>query len=109
MIEGLRYKESGESASDTLAETPHRSVAAAEKLLTKIWQQTLGIKDIRPSDNFFELGGDSILIVKIVAEAANAGLQIEPAQFVDHPTIALLAPAAEWRDAEKGNSNEASS
>jgi non-ribosomal peptide synthase protein (TIGR01720 family) len=41
-------------------------------------------------DNFFELGGDSILSVRVVARARQAGLQFSPRHLFQHQTIASL-------------------
>jgi len=63
----------------------------AEKTLTEIWTQVLGIEQIGIHDNFFALGGDSILSIQIVAKANQAGLQLTPKQIFEHQTIAELA------------------
>jgi amino acid adenylation domain-containing protein/non-ribosomal peptide synthase protein (TIGR01720 family) len=65
----------------------------AEHLLAGIWQRALGRTDIGIHDNFFDLGGDSILSIRIAAEARQAGLHINSAQLFDHQTIAELATA----------------
>jgi hypothetical protein len=66
---------------------------AAEESLTMIWSEVLGVGRISVLDNFFDLGGDSILSLRIVARAKNAGLDIEPLQILQYQTIAELATA----------------
>ncbi|HTG31557.1 MAG TPA: amino acid adenylation domain-containing protein [Thermoanaerobaculia bacterium] len=62
-----------------------------EELLAAIWAQVLRLPRVGVNDNFFELGGDSILSVKIVARARQAGLLITTRQVFEHQTVAGLA------------------
>jgi amino acid adenylation domain-containing protein/non-ribosomal peptide synthase protein (TIGR01720 family) len=62
-----------------------------EEVLTEIWTEVLGQKQVGIHDNFFELGGDSILSIQMVARANQAGLQFTPKQLFQHQTIAQLA------------------
>ncbi len=66
----------------------------AEKILARIWQEVLGLKEVGVKDNFFELGGDSILSIQVIAKAKQAGLQITPVQMFQHQTIEKLAAVA---------------
>src|SRR5262249_29417506 len=58
--------------------------------------------------NFFELGGDSLLGIRAVVRARQAGLQITPKQLFRHQTVAELAalavaaPASPDRDGRPG-------
>ncbi|MGV9360692.1 amino acid adenylation domain-containing protein, partial [Amycolatopsis sp. NPDC003731] len=54
----------------------------------------LGLPEVGVEDNFFELGGDSILSIRLVSEAAKAGLRITTKDVFRHQTIAALAAAA---------------
>ncbi|MEH2351124.1 MAG: amino acid adenylation domain-containing protein [Nostoc sp.] len=65
-----------------------------EKILLKIWQDVLLLKQVCIHDNFFELGGDSIIGIQIVARANQAGLKLTPKQLFQHQTIAELAAVA---------------
>ncbi|MHC5763604.1 amino acid adenylation domain-containing protein, partial [Nostoc sp.] len=65
-----------------------------EKQLAVIWTQVLGLEKIGINDNFFELGGDSILSLKIISKANQAGLHLTPKQLFQHQTIAKLAAVA---------------
>ena len=62
-----------------------------EHTLAEIWSQVLGIEQVGIHDNFFELGGDSILSIRIIARANQAGLALTPKQLFQHRTIAQLA------------------
>ncbi|MCP4664058.1 MAG: non-ribosomal peptide synthetase, partial [bacterium] len=63
----------------------------AEAALERIWSQVLGVERVGVHDNFFELGGDSILSIRIVSMALEAGLQLTPRDVFLSPTIAGLA------------------
>lgn len=62
-----------------------------EKKLAEIWSQVLGIELIGIHDKFFDLGGDSLLTVRVVMKAHQAGLSITVKQLFQHQTIAELA------------------
>ncbi|MGZ0018693.1 amino acid adenylation domain-containing protein [Nitrosomonas sp. wSCUT-2] len=66
-----------------------------EAMLTKIWQEVLGVVAVGRHDNFFELGGDSILSLQIVSKAQQAGWKITPRQLFEQQTVAALALVAE--------------
>ncbi|MEH1869066.1 MAG: amino acid adenylation domain-containing protein [Nostoc sp.] len=76
-----------------------------EKILVKIWQDVLLLKQVCIHDNFFELGGDSIIGIQIIAKANLAGLKLTPKQLFQHQTIAELAAVAVTttsKEAEQG-------
>ena len=89
----LPAPEAAGHARSTEIIAPH---TPAEKLLTEIWANVLGLdqSEVGIGDNFFELGGDSILAIKIVARANAAGLALATGQLFRHQTIAELAAAA---------------
>jgi acyl transferase domain-containing protein len=65
-----------------------------EETLAEIWGQALGLEKVGVDDDFFELGGDSILGLKIVAKATEAGLRLTARQIFEHPTVVELAAVA---------------
>nr|UYH37511.1 amino acid adenylation domain-containing protein [Myxococcaceae bacterium MCy9487] len=65
-----------------------------EEMLATIWAETLKLERVGIQDNFFELGGDSILSIRIVARATQAGLRLSVRDIFDHPVIAELAAVA---------------
>nr|WP_315847130.1 non-ribosomal peptide synthetase [uncultured Achromobacter sp.] len=69
-----------------------------ETALAAIWAKALGVETIGRDDNFFELGGDSILTLKVVALARQAGLVLSPKQLLQQQTLAALAPGVLMAD-----------
>jgi acyl transferase domain-containing protein len=65
----------------------------AERILAGIWCEALGVEKVGVHDDFFELGGDSVLGLRIVAKANEAGLRMIGRQIFEHHTIAELAGA----------------
>jgi amino acid adenylation domain-containing protein len=66
-----------------------------ETVLAGIWAEALGVSQVGRDDNFFELGGDSILTLKVVALARQAGLVLTPRQLLQQQTLAALAPGVQ--------------
>ncbi|MBA2682590.1 MAG: amino acid adenylation domain-containing protein [Ktedonobacteraceae bacterium] len=64
-----------------------------EAALAEIWGAILGVERVGRDDNFFELGGNSLLIIRVVAKANQAGLAITTKQVFKHQTIVALAAA----------------
>ncbi len=87
----LPAPEAAQSAMPSAGEPPS---TPAERVLAAIWQAVLGVKQVNRQDNFFELGGDSILAIQVVYRARQQGLQINPRQVFENPTVAGLAQAA---------------
>ncbi len=93
----LLYEIDRASQSRTMHARPEMQTAYAapanelEQNLALIWSRILGIEQVGIHDNFFDLGGDSVLAVQIIARAADAGIQLTPAQLFQHQTIADLA------------------
>ncbi|MFJ6672743.1 amino acid adenylation domain-containing protein [Actinosynnema sp. NPDC091369] len=66
-----------------------------EQRLADVWAQVLGVSGIGPDDSFFGLGGDSMLAVRAVAAARDAGLDLSVGQLYRSPVLADLARSAE--------------
>ncbi|MDW8319057.1 MAG: condensation domain-containing protein, partial [Anaerolineae bacterium] len=68
----------------------------AERRLAEVWAQVLGVQRVGVHDNFFGLGGDSILSLRLIARARQAGFHFTPRQLFERPTIAglLAEPSA---------------
>jgi amino acid adenylation domain-containing protein/non-ribosomal peptide synthase protein (TIGR01720 family) len=62
-----------------------------EEVLLAVWREVLGIERLGVHDRFFDLGGDSILAIRAIARAAEEGIELEPRQLFEHPTVAALA------------------
>ena len=54
----------------------------------------LRLEQVGIHDNFFELGGNSILSIRIISRANQAGLHFTPKQVFQYQTIAALAAVA---------------
>jgi phthiocerol/phenolphthiocerol synthesis type-I polyketide synthase E len=64
----------------------------AEKTLTKIWRDVLGVRDVGVHDNFFELGGDSLLALTLMSQVERVmGARLRAASLIAAPTIRQLA------------------
>jgi amino acid adenylation domain-containing protein/non-ribosomal peptide synthase protein (TIGR01720 family) len=77
---------------DTSYRAPRSSV---EERLADIWRRVLRIDRVGIDDNFFALGGDSILTIRVVAEAQRVGLTLSTHDLFEAPTIAALATRTE--------------
>jgi amino acid adenylation domain-containing protein/non-ribosomal peptide synthase protein (TIGR01720 family) len=66
----------------------------AERVMTQIWSAVLGIPQIGVRDNFFQLGGDSIVGIRVIGRANQAGFGLAPRQIFQHQTVAELVAAA---------------
>lgn len=64
-----------------------------ERALAQVWAEVLQIDLPGIHDNFFELGGDSILSIQVIAKARREGLDLNPAEFFTHQTVAQQARA----------------
>jgi amino acid adenylation domain-containing protein len=79
-----RSTEKAES-SDRAMNTP------VEKVLVKLWVDTMGINDVGIHDDFSELGGDSLLAAQIVSEVNGAFSLKQPLKTLfQAPTVAKL-------------------
>ncbi|WP_158103276.1 non-ribosomal peptide synthetase, partial [Crossiella equi] len=83
-----------------LPEPPRQELSArvaprtdVERVLADIWAGLLGI-EVGVTDNFFDLGGDSILGLRVVARARDAGLHLTARHTFLRQTIAELAREA---------------
>ncbi|HYH46775.1 MAG TPA: non-ribosomal peptide synthetase, partial [Thermoanaerobaculia bacterium] len=72
--------------------------AGIEERLAAVWAEVLGERagarlggGLGRHDNFFALGGDSLLAIRIVNRARDAGLVFTPLQLFERQTIAELA------------------
>jgi amino acid adenylation domain-containing protein/non-ribosomal peptide synthase protein (TIGR01720 family) len=66
-----------------------------ERVLAAIWSDLLGHDPVGVRDDFFELGGDSIMSIRMISRARQAGIHIAPGQITSHPTIEQLAATSD--------------
>ncbi|MGY6278382.1 condensation domain-containing protein, partial [Methylomonas sp. MgM2] len=77
---------------DRQAERAYRAPhTQTERDLAAIWQAVLGVERVGADDNFFELGGDSIMAIRLVSRARQAGWSLTPKDLFLHQTVAKLA------------------
>jgi acyl transferase domain-containing protein len=69
---------------------------AVEAVVQAVWQDVLGIDQLRLDDNFFDLGGHSLLLMEMAARI-NRTFRIDLPQYalLEAPTIAALADRIE--------------
>ena len=82
---------SGAAAGEDGYVAPRNPVEAR---LAEIWAEILGLPRVGVHDNFFRLGGDSILSIRVVSRARQAGLEIGLYQMFERQTVAELAAGA---------------
>ncbi|GAA4185896.1 non-ribosomal peptide synthetase [Streptosporangium oxazolinicum] len=66
----------------------------AEAVLAAVWARVLGVPRVGAHDDYYVLGGDSILMLRIRAEAAARGVHVTLADMVRNPTLSALAAHA---------------
>ncbi|MEU4522044.1 amino acid adenylation domain-containing protein [Amycolatopsis sp. NPDC024027] len=77
-----------ETAARTDGSTP------AEEVLRLAFAETLGLPEVGADADFFALGGNSLLSVRLVALARNAGVRFTVADVLTHGTVQRLAALA---------------
>lgn len=70
-------------------ETPE--LARARDTIASIWREVLGRESLRPDENFFDIGGDSLLGLRVVAAARQAGYAMRPRHIFLGQTVNDLA------------------
>jgi acyl carrier protein len=82
-LEVTRAQESGAEGG---ARTP------VEEVLSGIWSETLGVKEVGLRENFFELGGHSLLATQVVSRVREVfGVELALRTMFQHPTVEGLA------------------
>ena len=78
------------------ADSINRPRTLLEQQILEVWEQTLGVYPIGIHDDFFAIGGHSLLAVQLIAKLQMTLKQQLPLRTLfAHPTVALLATAAE--------------
>lgn len=64
-----------------------------EKMLRELWADTLGIdrQQISRNDTWFKHGGDSLLAMKLGAQASERGFRLTMKAAFEHPALSSLA------------------
>ncbi len=66
-------------------------LTAVERTLCDIFTQVLDVPRVGLDDGFFDLGGDSLLSIRVVGLARDAGVMLELTDLLRHPTVGALA------------------
>jgi|GEM_PF-1200117 len=66
----------------------------AESTMVDIWKQVLQLNAVGINDNFFDLGGDSISAIKIMFQARQQGILLNPGDVFLYQTISELCLAS---------------
>ncbi|UNS95047.1 amino acid adenylation domain-containing protein [Streptomyces tubbatahanensis] len=85
--------------SADVAAPPARSAATeAEKRLCALFAETLGRDHVAPDDDFFRLGGHSLLVTRVITQAAEQlGAELSVRDLFESPTPADLARTVDSR------------
>jgi acyl carrier protein len=63
-----------------------------EEIITRAWQETLGIDSLGVYDNFFDLGGNSLIGMKLIARLKkDLDVDIPIVALFEGPTVSALA------------------
>ncbi len=82
----------------------------AERLMTDIFGELLGIGEIGVDDNFFDLGGHSLLAAQVISRIQSTfGVALPIKVLFENPTPAALADAAALRHLEEGEDADTAS
>ncbi|HEY0700990.1 MAG TPA: phosphopantetheine-binding protein, partial [Micromonospora sp.] len=72
------------------------------QVMVEIWQRHLGDQPVGPDDDFYALGGDSLIALRVVADANARDIPIELRDLLFFPTVSELVAAVAGRD-ERGD------
>jgi len=81
--------EAGGSAEAESAETEY--LTPMERRLADLWCSVLGITSVARDDSFFDLGGDSLLAMRLAAEARRQGLRLGAEDLFENDVLCELA------------------
>ncbi|WP_230882206.1 non-ribosomal peptide synthetase [Planomonospora sp. ID91781] len=68
--------------------------SAREAVLAGVFAEVLGVGSVGVGDGFFDLGGDSVLAIRLVARAREAGVVFSPREVFRHQSVRALAAVA---------------
>ncbi|BBN83065.1 hypothetical protein PA25_30500 [Pseudoalteromonas sp. A25] len=71
-----------------------------EQILCSVWQEVLQVEQVGVNDNYYELGGDSIISIKLVTRARQAGVEFSLADLLATQTVSLLAQCVDAGEAK---------
>ncbi len=76
-----------------ISDTEYRPTEAR---LVQLWQEVLGITDIKANENFFDIGGDSLLAMQLMSRVRREfGIALSVVSAFQQPTLAGMATLIE--------------
>jgi aryl carrier-like protein len=67
-------------------------LSEVEAILAGIWQEVIGVAEVRREDNFFDLGGHSVLVTQMLTRLRrNLGIELTLRNVFESPTLGELA------------------
>jgi nonribosomal peptide synthetase DhbF len=78
------------STEATPSEAIPGPATGAAAILRRLWEEVLHRPDLPDDADFFALGGDSLSLMRMVAGATAAGLNLTPVDVFDYPTLREL-------------------
>jgi aryl carrier-like protein len=80
-----------------VASSSNAPLTQMEQQLQVLWSNTFGTDPVTfyAEDSFFSLGGDSVLAIKLVAEACAIGLDLTLETIFRHPVLSDMASVTE--------------
>ncbi|WP_410606160.1 amino acid adenylation domain-containing protein [Amycolatopsis sp. lyj-109] len=93
-LEAIPLTAAGELDHSKLPAPQRKNSTPAEEVLRLAFAETLGLPEVGVDADFFALGGNSLLSVRLVALARNAGLRFTVADVLTHGTVERLAGLA---------------
>ncbi|WP_449066828.1 phosphopantetheine-binding protein, partial [Planomonospora algeriensis] len=61
--------------------------SAREAVLARVFAEVLGVESVGVEDGFFDRGGDSVLAIRLVARAREAGVVFSPREVFRHQSV----------------------
>ncbi|WIX92565.1 non-ribosomal peptide synthetase [Amycolatopsis sp. DG1A-15b] len=87
--------------------TQEEPATATERSIADIWKMLLRVKTVSRNDSFYDIGGNSLMTVRFVAAASEAGLHTTVRALLEAPSLAELAGQID-RDTSTGSTEHTS-
>ncbi|MCA3849212.1 MAG: amino acid adenylation domain-containing protein, partial [Burkholderia sp.] len=82
------------------AETAPETLTDTQRVLRALWEDVLGRSGFGIDDGFFDLGGDSLLAIRLKAQAQRQGLEFEIQDLFVHQSVRTLSEHIERQRGE---------
>lgn len=94
--------------NNTCQEAAERELTTKEKLIAKIWAESLNIEQevIYANSDFFSIGGDSITAIYVMQKCAEHEIDIDVRCLLENPILADFVSLIERDNSIKSNKNE---